>query len=442
MVVRRTAVRSHRPLCRSGADRHVSDAGTAQRTNLSLLRDRDYGPFYAGKVLSNSGVWMQNLAAAVLMYELTSSAFMVGMVSAFQFTPAFVLALPSGAMSDRFDRRRLLMVGRIISGVAITTLGVLVLAGGAATTRPAVLLAAMLVAGIGWTLSQPAMMALVPNLVPEEDLEAALALSSSVPSIGRTAGPVIGAGLLVAGGPGLALLVAGGFHLVFAAMLTRVDVRDRVRGNGRAGLLGGLRYLITDDRCAGVLMLGVIMLGFGSDPAITLAPSLADDLGGGDGLVGVLVAMFGVGAVVLSVSFRRLRRHASLRAASMLGFVLLAAGLVIVASTSEIAVVQLGFLVQGAGFMLVMVALNTRLQQRVPELLRGRVMAVWGMAFLGLRPVAALVDGALADLVGVRSAMLLVAGVTLLGIVFARVRDPQVPAQVPLEDRVEDPVQR
>lgn len=424
----------------------MSDTGAAQRTNLSLLRDRDYGPFYAGKVLSNSGVWMQNLAAAVLMYELTGSAFMVGMVSAFQFTPAFVLALPSGAMSDRFDRRRLLMVGRVISGVAITVLGALVLAGGAATTRPAVLLAAMLIAGIGWTLSQPAMMALVPNLVPKEDLEVALALSSSVPSIGRTAGPIIGAGLLVLGGPGLALLVAGAFHLVFAAMLTRVHVRDRVRADGRAGLLGGLRHLVTDDRRAGVLMLGVVVLGFGSDPAITLAPSLADDLGGGDGLVGVLVAMFGLGAIVLSVGFRRLRRRLSLRGASMLGFVLLSAGLVIVAATSTIPVVEAGFFVQGAGFMLVMVALNTRLQQRVPELLRGRVMAVWGMAFLGLRPVAALVDGALADLVGVRTAMLLVAACTLLGIVFARVRDPQATLgarpEEPLQEPLQEPVER
>jgi MFS family permease len=428
VTVLRTAARSHRPRCGSRADRDVDEergVDTAQRTNLSLLRDRDYGPFYAGKVLSNSGVWMQNLAAAVLMFQLTGSAFMVGMVSAFQFTPAFVLALPSGALSDRFDRRRLLMVGRLISGVAVTALGALVLADGAASTRPGVLLTAILIAGIGWTLSQPAMMALVPNLVPKEDLEAALALSSSVPSIGRTAGPVIGAGLLVVGGPGLALLVAGTFHLTFAAMLTRVVVRDRVRGNGRPGLLGGLRHLITDDPRAGVLMLGVIVLGLGSDPAITLAPSLADDLGGGDGLVGVLVAMFGVGAILLSVGFRRLRRHVSLRGGSMLGFVLLSAGLVIVASTGSVAVVQFGFLVQGAGFMLVMVALNTRLQQRVPELLRGRVMAVWGMAFLGLRPVAALVDGALADLVGVRSAMLIVAVATLLGVVFARVDDPQ-----------------
>lgn len=420
----------------------MSDTGAAQRTNLSLLRDRDYGPFYAGKVLSNSGVWMQNLAAAVLMYGLTGSAFMVGMVSAFQFAPAFVLALPSGAMSDHFDRRRLLMVGRIISGVAITVLGVLVLAGGASSTRPVVLLGAMLIAGIGWTLSQPAMMALVPNLVPEEDLEVALALSSSVPSIGRTAGPVIGAGLLVVGGPGLALLVAGGFHLVFAAMLTRVHVRARERADGRAGLLGGLRHLVTDDRRAGVLMLGVVILGFGSDPAITLAPSLADDLGGGDGLVGVLVAMFGLGAVVLSVSFRRLRRRLSLRGASMLGFVLLSAGLVIVAATSTIPVVEVGFFVQGAGFMLVMVALNTRLQQRVPELLRGRVMAVWGMAFLGLRPVAALVDGALADLVGVRTTMLLVAAFTLLGVVFARVRDPHASLGSRPQEPLQEPAER
>jgi MFS family permease len=397
----------------------------AQRTNLSLLRDRSFGPFYVGKLLSNAGVWMQNLAAAVLMFDLTGSALMVGMVSAFQFAPSFLLALPSGALSDRYDRRLLLMTGRIISGATVVGLGLLlIVAGRDGFGGPPVLLGAILVAGIGWTLSQPAMMALAPNLVPDEDLEAALALSSSVPSIGRTLGPVAGAALLVVGGAGLALLVAGVFHLVFAAVLSRIHVRERLRPDGRPGLLGGLRYLLRDDRRAGVLVLGVVALGFGSDPAITLAPSLASELGGGDGLVGVLVAMFGVGAVLLSVSFRRLRRSVSLEGAGVLGFVVLAAGLLVVAASTHIALVQLGFLIQGAGFMMAMVALNTKVQQRVPELLRGRVMAVWGMAFLGLRPVAALLDGALADLVGVRSAMAVAGLIAVLGIGFARVGEP------------------
>jgi MFS family permease len=396
-----------------------------QRSNLSLLRDRSFGPFYAGKVLSNSGMWMQNLAAAVLMFELTGSALMVGMVSAFQFAPAFLLALPSGALSDRYDRRRLLMAGRVISGVSITGLGALVLSGGReGFGGPPVLLAVILIAGIGWTLSQPAMMALAPNLVPDEDLEPALALSASVPSIGRTAGPIMGAALLVAGGAGLALIVAGVFHLVFAAVLTLIRVRERFRPDGRPGLLGGLRHLIRDDRRAGVLVLGVVVLGFGSDPAVTLAPSLADDLGGGDGLVGVLVAMFGVGAVLLSVGFRWLRRSVSLAGTGVLGFLILAAGLFVVAASSLVAVVQVGFLIQGVGFMMAMVSINTRVQQRVPELLRGRVMAVWGMAFLGLRPVAALFDGALADLVGVRTAMMVSGVIVLLGVGFARVGDP------------------
>jgi MFS family permease len=410
----------------------LSSPAVAQRTNLSLLRDRSFGPFYAGKVLSNAGVWMQNLAAAVLMFELTASAFMVGMVSAFQFAPAFLLALPSGALSDRYDRRRLLMAGRLISGVTIVGLGAIVFrAGPEGFGGPPVLLGAILVAGIGWTLSQPAMMALAPNLVPDEDLEAALALSSSVPSIGRTVGPIAGAALLVVGGPGLTLLVAGAFHLAFAAMLTLISVRERFRPDGRPGLLGGMRYLLNDDRKAGVLVLAVVVLGFGSDPALTLAPSLADDLGGGDGLVGVFVAMFGAGAVLLSVSFRWLRRSISLVGTGVLGFVLLAIGLFVVASGPIVAVVQLGFLIQGAGFMMAMVSLSTRVQQRVPELLRGRVMAVWGMAFLGLRPVAALLDGALADLIGVRATMVAAGAIVLLGIGFARVRDPESAAATP-----------
>jgi MFS family permease len=401
----------------------VTTAVAARRRGVaSLLRDRAFGPFFVGKVLSSCGIWIQNIAAAVLMFELTRSAFMVGAVSMLQFAGPLLLSLWAGALNDRLDRRKLLTAGRVVSGVAVGSLALAVaLRGTGGFGGPAVLLAAVFVMGIGLALSSPAMQALVPALVPDEDLEPALALNSAGPSIARTVGPALGAGLLVLGGPALAFGVAAGAHLTFAlVLLLFVRPRPQRRPRGGARLFGGLRYLL-DDRNAGFMLLGVALLGFGADPVVTLTPSLADQLNGGGETVGVLATAFGAGAVMMSVLFNQLRRVLSLRRAGMAGFWLVAAGLVVAAAGTTVPVGVAGFVLAGLGFMLATVALNTRIQRRVPDELRGRVMALWGVAFLGSRPFAALVNGSIADLASVQVALLTAGAVVLAASLFARV---------------------
>jgi MFS family permease len=393
----------------------------ASRRASQLVRDRTFGPFFAGKVLSSCGIWVQNIAAAVLMFELTRSAFMVGAVSVLQFAGPLLLSLWAGALSDRKDRRTVLMAGRVLSGGAVGTLAVLLgVRGIDGFGGPAPLLAGVFVMGVGLALSSPAMQAIVPGLVPDEDLEQALALSAVAPSVARTVGPAIGAGLLVIGGPALAFAVAALAHWIFAAVLVFVRSRPSPRPRGRPSLFGGLRYLI-EDRKAGMIMLGVAALVFGADPVVTLTPSLADRLGGGGELVGVLASSFGVGAVLLSFLIRPLRRAVSLRRLGIAGFWVLAAGLTTAALGGNVAFATGGFLVAGAGFMLGTVALNTRIQRRVPDELRGRVMALWGVAFLGSRPFAATVNGSLADLVSVQAALLVTACIIALASLLARV---------------------
>lgn len=386
------------------------------RSVVALLRDPIFAPFFWGKLASTCGVWAQNLSAAVLMYTLTESAFMVGMVSALQFSPVIVMSFWSGVLSDRFDRRKVLVVGRLTSGLAVTVLALLLLIRGTeGFGGPSVLLMAVFVAGAGWALSQPPMLALLPLLVPSHDLEPALALNAAAPSLGRTIGPALGAGLLFLGSPGLAFLLAGLAHVSFAVtLMVLVRPRKQVKPKIRPNIWGGLKYLL-GDRKAGSLMIGVSLLSLGGDPVLTLSPPLADALGIDEAGAGLFVSSFGVGAVSLTLLFQRLREHASLRWAGVLGFWLLAGGLVSVAFSTQVWVACLGFVIQGAGFMMANVSLNTRIQRRVPDELRGRVMAMWGIAWMGSRPVAALINGWLGDLVGVRPAM----GVTALAVLSA-----------------------
>lgn len=390
------------------------------RTAPALLRDRNFGPFMVGKIISSCGVWIGQIAAAVLMYDLTRSAFMVGAVSMVLFAGPLLLALWTGALVDRRDRRRLLMVGRGISALAAGVLALLLVGSG---IGPQVLLVGAAVMGVGHAVSLPAMQALTPGLVPDEDLEQALAFASVAPSIARTVGPALGAGLLVLGGPALAFAVASLTHGFFVLILGWVRARPQRREDGRPSIFGGLRYL-GNDRTTRLLMVAVAMMGFGADPVITLTPSLADRLGGGSELVGLFASVFGIGAVLVVVVFRRLRGLLTLRLVGVTGYLVVGVGLVVAAAVPSVPGAAAGFLINGAGFMMATVALTTRIQRRVPDELRGRVMALWGVAFLGSRPIAAPINGAVADLVSVQTAMLAAAAIVVAASLLARVRYP------------------
>lgn len=333
------------------------------RGALELLVDRTFGPYFGGKLISSFGMWIQNLGSSVLMFDLTGFAFMVGMVSVMQFLPAALFALFAGALTDQFDRRRLLILGRTVAGGAVLVLAALLtVLGTEGFGGPIVLLALVFVAGLGWTLSNPAQQALLPSLVPMADLETALALNASGPSIARTVGPALGALLLVAG-PHMTFWVGGLAHLAFAAVLVFIRGRPQELPRQRPSVWGGLRYL-RDDRKAMALMIGVAFVAIGADPVMTLSPSIAAELDGGDQAVGILVFAFGLGAVSFTLTVRLIRQVLGLRILGVLGFWTLATGLVVVGLAGHLWVAAAGFVLAGAGFMMGSVTLNTRIQRR------------------------------------------------------------------------------
>lgn len=402
-----------------GAPKRVRPGG---RTARQLLVDRVFGPFIVGKLLSASATWVQQIATAVLMFELTGSALMVGAASAALFVGPLVLAPWAGAVSDRYDRRRVLIVGRLISAVSMAALtAAIALAGVDDFGGPAALLGAVGLSGIGHSLSTPAMQALTPRLVPPEDLEQALAISSVAPSVGRALGPLAGSALLLWGGPGLAFGVTAASYFALIPILMAIATEPHRRPPGRPATWGGVQYLFQTP-AAGRLVLALALMGFGADPVLTLSPPLAEAVGGGREAVGLFASVFGVGAMVFVVLFRRLRRVMSIRAAGCMGFVLAAVGLTLVGLIPSTLGVATGFFINGAGFMMATVAINAQVQQRVPDELRGRVMALWGVAFLGSRPIVAMVSGAIADLRSVTLAVLVCGGVVLAAAPLARAR--------------------
>jgi MFS family permease len=396
----------------------VPDDPSAPTSAGRLLVHPSFGPFFWGNLLSNSGLWFHNIAAAVVVFNLTGSALLVGLVSVLLFLFTLLLGPWAGALTDRVDRRRLMLGGQLTACAGATTLAGWTLAAGADGLPGAwPVLAATGVIGLGYAFSIPAMQALVPALVDPVDLDGAIALNSVTFNLARAVGPALAAAVLVAFGPGVAFAVNAMSYLglITALLLIRPRMVETT-GRGDGSVRAGLRYVL-DRPDVVVLLAATAGIGFAADPVNTLTPPLAAELGGGDGLVGALVSAFGVGAVVgTTVAPRFGRRFGQVRVGTA-GLALLALAMATLGAARTVGQAVTVLVVGGFGYLLAITGITTALQRSIDEGVRGRVMALWGMAFLGSRPLAAVLDGAVADAVSTAAGLLVAAGMGLLGVV-------------------------
>lgn len=396
------------------------DGGPDPRPARRLLVDPTFGPFFFGQLAATLAMWVQNIASAVLVFEITGSAFLVGLVSVAQFIPQVVLAPYSGALADRGSRRQQLLAGRIIVSSGVAGLVLLLLSGEDSASLVPAILVASLVSGIGYAVGGPAMFAITPSLVRPSELAAAVSMTAFPFSIGRTAGPAVGAVLLGAGGPTAAYLFAVLGNLAFAMALARIRVRDEVRRTVTDGSVrAGLRFVRTEPRLTAALV-GATAVGFGVDPVVTLTPAIADSLGSGAETVGALASVFGLGAGIGYPLLAPLRARLGMSGSGVLGLLLMAVGLLGtgIAGAPSVAILLMG--VAGVGLTLAMTAYSTVIQALAPDDLRGRVMSLYSIAFIGMRPVSAAMTGAMADAFGVGAALAACSVVVVAGAVIAR----------------------
>lgn len=381
------------------------------RGALGLLVDRTFGAFFWTKVLSTAGVWIYNIVAVILVFELSGSALMVGLVSVAQFGPQLLLAPVSGAMADRGDRRRQLVIGQLLVATAAGGLALWIwMAGVEGLPGSWPIIATAFFVGLGFVLVGPAQNALVPALARPNELASAIALNSLPPTIARSSGPAIGALIATTVGPAVAFAIAGVTSLTFALVMLTLDVRTHADkdGGGDSRIRAGILHAKKDRRVL-KLLIGIAAVGIGVDPVVTLTPSLAAGFGTGSNSVGVLASAFGLGAGSAFIFLGTLRRRIGLPRLGPIGLLVLSLGMVGtgMSPTQTIALVTLA--IAGIGMTVAFTSLTTQLQAWVPDEIRGRIMALWAMAFLGSRPVAAVVNGAVADATSLLAAFLFVA---------------------------------
>jgi MFS family permease len=368
---------------------------------LRSLRARNYRLFISGQLISLIGTWMQTVAQAWLIYRLTGSAALLGLIGFAGQIPVFVLAPLGGVIADRVNRHRVLIATQTSMMVLALLLAALTLSARVAVWE-VFTLAALL--GVANAFDIPARQAFVAEMVEREDLANAIALNSSMVNGARIVGPAI-AGLVVAAvGEGWCFLINGLSYVAVLAALLRMHVKPSGAPSSMPSawdsIVEGFAFAWQKTPVrALLLLLGLVsLMGM---PYSVLMPIFAEEiLHGGPDSYGLLMSASGVGALAAAAtltvrkSVRGLGRWVALSAA---GF-----GVCLIGFSVSRALWLSALLLVPAGFcmMMEMASSNTLIQSMVPDRLRGRVMAVYSMMFMGMAPLGALMAGFLATRLG------------------------------------------
>jgi MFS family permease len=379
---------------------------------VRVMLRRNFFPYFVGNLVSNSGTWFQNLAQVILVYRLTGSPFLVGMVNFSQFAAVIFLAPVAGNAADRYDRRRLVIVVQVVAA-GLAGLLALITAAGAAST--AIVIGIALALGVTTALATPALQATVPALVDRSELPSAVALTAVTFNLSRVLGPILGVVVIAELGMSSAFALNSLSYLALAVGMMLVSPRldDRAPSTEPPRLRTSVR-MVMNDRELLLPLVVVGLVGLASDPVNTLTPSFATQVfDRPDTFTGFLVGAFGAGAVTAAFAVTgRVTPSYRLLAATMGA---MGAGIVTFSLSSTEVVAMLGLFVAGFGYVASVTASTSLLHTAIEESHRGRIMSLWSLSFHGSRPIGSLLDGAIASLAGIRIAGLVMALPTLLG---------------------------
>ena len=396
------------------------------RTFRSLRRHRNYRIFFSGQVVSLAGTWMQYVALAWLVIELSGSAIAIGALAFWRFIPFTVFGLVAGVVADRFESRRLVMATQAgAMGVSIA-LAIVTLTGTA--TLPIVYVLAAL-GGVALAFDAPGRQSLTFQMVGPRELPNAVALNSGLFNGSRIIGPAIAGVVIAAVGTGLCFVVnAVSFLAVLAALaIVREEELRPVERDPSARIVDGLRRAFAyawDDRQLRLILLVVTLVSTVGFNFHVLVPLLAaDTLHVGPEGFGLLSASFGLGALAGALAAATFRgaswRLFAVGAASFGVLVLLLAP---VQNAYLAGLILIGI---GVSFTLFTANANALIQLAAPDHLRGRLIGIYLFAFLGLAPVGGLFAGWLAEVGGTQLAFAVAGIVSLASIVVANAWRPR-----------------
>ncbi|HKK07335.1 MAG TPA: MFS transporter, partial [Gemmatimonadota bacterium] len=391
-------------------------ARAADRSPWAPLRRPVFRSIMVADTISFMGTWVHQVAAAWLMTELAPSPLMVALVQAATGLSMFLVILPAGVLADVLDRRRVLLGAEVWMLAVAGVLGVLTLGG---WTTPWVLLGLTLLLGFGDALAEPAWTAVIPELVPREELPAAIVLGGLGVNIAQAVGPALG-GVIVAGaGAGAAFLLNAvsflGLVVVVARWRRPHEASELPAERLASAMRTGMRYVRHTPQMVSVLVrLGLFIVA--GSALWALLPLIARTrMGLSAAGYGLVVTCFGAGAVGAAVARRRLRVHLSVDLLVTASTGLYAAALAGLGLASRLPVFLAAAAVAGAAWLLLLSTYNTAAQTVLPSWVRARGMSVYVLVFFAGMTVGSVLWGAVAEHAGLTAAMVAAGVATAAG---------------------------
>ena len=393
---------------------------TENKSLFPALRSRNYRLFFAGQGVSLIGTWMTQIATVWLVYDLTQSAFMLGIVGFTSQIPSFVLAPFGGAFVDRFSRHQILIGTQILAMGQSLALAALALSGAIQIWH---VFALSLFQGIINAVDAPARQVFVFELVEQrEDLANAIAINSTMFNGARLIGPALGGLLIARVGEGYCFLIDGLSYIavIMALLAMRLVPTDipMMAGSHLQKIKEGFVYAFSSPPIRSILLLSGLVSLMGMQYAV-LVPVFADKILKGDAqTLGFLMAASGVGAIFGGVYLATRRSVIGLGKFIVVSPSILGTGLIIFALSRFLPLSLFAMLLIGLGTILQISAGNIILQTIVDDDKRGRVMSLYTMSFLGMTPFGNLLGGTLGDRIGVTDTLIIAGIVCILGSIY------------------------
>lgn len=382
-------------------------ARPATPATLRALRHRNFRLFFAGQLISLIGTWMQVVAQSWLVYRLSGSSTLLGLVNFVGQIPIFVLSPLGGYAADRWDRRTVVLITQSASMVLALTLGIRTLSGNIAIWEVFALSALL---GVVNSFDIPARQAFLGEMVSRDDMINAIALNSTIFNGARIVGPAI-AGILVARiGEGWCFFANGVSYLaviwsLLAMRLTKMRLQT-TKDSPWETIREGFVYIARTGPVFSLLVL-VGLLSFAGLPYIVLMPIFADRIlhEGASGL-GVLMGIGGLGALSGALLLASRTELKGLTQWAVGGMAVFSVALAVFSQSDRIWISSGALFVVGFSGMIQMGAANTLVQSMAPDSFRGRVMSVYSMMYMGVGPLGAMLAGFAADQFGAPATLL------------------------------------
>ncbi len=379
----------------------------AKSPALRSFKHRNFRVLYPANALSNIGTWAQRVAQDWLVLELTDyDPAMLGLVTAVQFLPSMLLSLYGGLLADRFSKRKLLLLTNLGAGISSLVLGLLVLSDAVALWH--VFLLALLV-GIFSAIDSPIRISFTSELVGKDDLANAVSLNSANFNAGRLIGPALSGFLIAAYGTGPSFIINTASYVVM--IVTLLAIRDKdlhisvqpKRGNK---LIEGFRYVKSRRDLLLVMVVVFFTTTFGLNFQMFIALMATKEFGMGPSEFGTLGSVLAVGSLSGALLAARLEKHRTirniLRGAFVFGILIAISGLL-----PNVWIYGAALPLLGATVLLTLISANTYVQSNTDSALRGRVMGIYLMIFMGGTPLGSPLVGFVAAAIGIRGTIII-----------------------------------